>query len=341
MLYYCALIILIIFFRILTFSLQNKGQKIFFILTTLIVIVFQGLRSYSVGTDLVAYIPGYIEIGKHVPINLSATYNNFEIGYILLNKFIYLLGFNKRAFLIIVAIIIQVPIFKTMYAYSENPLLSVFAYFAFGNFIMTFSGLRQAIAMSICFFSYKFIKNKNAIKFAFMILLACFFHKSAVICFVLYPLYYLKIKNIFPLALLVVGICFLFRNQILAILSRVFFGEAQEGHSTGAYTMFIMFLLLYIMANVLQSDDKDYNGLTNILLMIVCIYCLASIHMSVTRLAYPLSLYLTIFIPKVVNNVKFEKSMHQRVFYCLSDSLCVICFILFVGQLGTLPFSFL
>lgn len=343
MLYYCGLIISIIFLRLITLRLKQNDRKIFFFLTTFLVVCFQGLRSFSVGTDLANYIPSYSYIGKYVPFSVSATYKNYEAGYILLNKIIYKIGLDQRGFLIVVTILIQIPIFYTIYKYSENPLLSILAYFAFGNFIMTFSGLRQAISMSFCFYAYVFIKKKKLLKYIITVLIACLFHKSAIICLLLYPLYYIRIKRIvFPFILLGIALCFLFRYQIFIVISKLYYGEAKNVRATGAYTMFVMFLLLYIVAYILQSQDEEYRGLMNILPLIVCIYSLASIHDFVTRMSYPLSLYLTLFIPKVVNRFKTKlKEKDGIVIDVVSNVLCIVCFMIFLGGLDTLPFSFL
>lgn len=342
-LYYFGLIFSIIAVRMISLQFKEKNRAIFFIASALIVILFQGLRSFSVGTDIVRYIPGFLSIGKDVPLSLNAEYANFEIGYILLNKIIYLLGIRERGFLIIMAIIIQAPIFYTMYKYSESPLLSVFAYFAFGNFIMTFSGLRQSIAMAICFIAYICVKKKKPILFYILIFVAYLFHKSAIACVLIYPIYHIKIKkSFFPVVACLIVFCFLFKNQIFELLSKVYYGDEISTTETGAYTMFIMFLLLYAVAFFLQNDaDFEYYGLMNILLLIVLIYTLASVHDYVTRMAFPLSLYLSLFIPKVANNVKVNGENDKKVVQVFSNLLCIACFLYFVGGLETLPFSFL
>lgn len=340
--YYLGLILSVIVVWLISLQFKKRGRAIFFAVSALIVILFQGLRSFSVGTDIVRYIPGFLSIGKNVPLSFTAKYANFEIGYIWLNKIIYLLGIRERGFLIIMAIIIQASIFYTMYKYSESPLLSVFAYFAFGNFVMTFSGLRQSIAMSICFIAYICIKKKKPIIFYILIFLAFLFHKSAIACVLIYPIYHIRIKKtFFPFVVCLIALCFLFRNQIFALLSKIYYGEEGATADTGAYTMFIMFLLLYVVSFFLQDDDAEYSGLMNVLLLIVLIYTLASVHNYITRMAFPLSLYLTLFIPKVVDRVKVTSFKGKSVVYVLSNLLCIVCFFYFIGGLETLPFSFL
>ncbi len=341
MIYYCGLIILIFIFRAASSFFKDYERKAFFLLTAFAVVLFQGLRSFSVGTDLSVYIPAYEEIGAKTAFSFTAKYLNFETGYILLNKILYLAGFNERAFLIAVTIIIQVPIFIVMYKYSVNPLLSVLSYFAFGNFIVTFSGLRQGIAMSLGFAAYVFIKEKKLVRFILLTLLACFFHKSAIVCFVLYPLYYIKIKkSALPFVLAGVGLCFLFKERIVSILSRLYYGKETEIEHNGSYTMFFMYLALYIVSFFIEGSEEK-SGFSNILLLTVFIYSLSSVHETIVRAAFPLSLYLSLLIPEIVAGINVKTEKDGLILNLLCDALCVACFMFFIGDFATLPFSFL
>lgn len=343
MIYYLGLVGVISLFRLISLKYESKrALKNFYIFSAIVVILFQGLRSFSVGTDLQAYIPAFSKIGENVSfLKGNFTYANFEIGYIFLNKILYVIGVNERLFLCIIAAIIQIPIFVTIYKNSDSPLLSILVYFAFGNFFMTFSGLRQAISMSFCFAAYTFIKNKKPLKFILIIAFATLFHKSSLICLILYPLYHIRItRKYIPLILLgIIGI-FLLRNQIFALLSKIYYGEVKATSNTGAYTMFAMYLLLLVVSFINKEPDKDYIGLRNILLMLVCIYALASVHDYVTRIGYPLSLYLSIFVPRILKNLKPDKSS-SIILRAASYFICIGCFCIFTGSLNTLPFSFL
>lgn len=341
MIYYCGLIILIFIFRATSSFFKDCERKAFFLPTAIAVILFQGLRSFSVGTDLSVYISAYEKIGSEVAFSFNAKYQNFETGYVLLNKILYLAGFSERAFLIAITILIQAPIFFVMYKYSVNPLLSVLSYFAFGNFIVTFSGLRQSIAMSLCFAAYVFIKERKVVRFIVLTLLACFFHKSAVLCFALYPLYCIKIKNsALPFILIGIALCFLFKEKIVGFLSFVYYGKEANIEPNGSYTMFFMYLALYIVSIFIEGSE-DKSGLSNILLMLVFIYSLSSVHETIVRVAYPLSLYISLLIPEIVAGINVKTEKDGLLLNLLCNALCVACFLFFVGDLATLPFGFL
>ena len=339
MIYYIALLIYILLLAFFTSYCKNKrrGRKVFFFFVCVGVILFQGFRSFSVGTDLASYLPAYTEIGFLG--NKDFHYLNYEIGYVFLNKILFQIGVSERLFLIVLAAMIQIPIFQTIYRYSDFPLLSILWYFAFGNFIMTFSGLRQSIAMSICFFAYHYIKEKKFFRFCFAIVVASLFHLSALFCLILYPLYYLKLdKKKFIGMLGSLLIIFLFRKPIFSLMSQLYYGEAKEMTATGAYTMFAVYLLIFILSFLGNTkEDLDFIGLRNILLVLAMIYSFASLHDYVTRIGYPLTLYMTLFVPKLVNRFRV---VPKSVYNCICCIAVIACFFYFLGGLDTLPFSF-
>ena len=341
MIYYIGLTFLICFKYFLNSNLKNKrqGQKLFFLFSCTFIILFQGFRSFNVGTDLVSYIPSYAKMNNGDFSNLI--FLNYEKGYVFYNKLLGTLGFDERQFLIITSGIIQILIFYTMFEYSEKPLLSVLVYFAFGNFIMTFSGLRQAIAMAICFFSYKFIKKKKIIFYIILILVASLFHTSALFCIFVYPLYFLKMDNDkFIFYLILIFTFFIFRNHIILIANQIYYGNARSVEITNAFTMFLIYTLFYVVTFLLPNfNDSDFIGLRNILFVLCLIFSLASVSNIFTRVGYPLTLYLTIFVPKVVKKINIKPSNIIRDIFCYI--ICILCFFYFVGGLDTLPFSFL
>lgn len=342
MIYYSGLILTISIVRMLTYNLKNKkkSQLMFCIISCLIVSLFQGFRSFTVGTDLFNYIPSYRIIGIRINTINNLTFLNYEPGYVIYNKLLYLLGFDERGFLVITAMIIQIPIFYTIYKNSKNPFFSILIYFAFANFIMTFSGLRQSIAMGLCFFAYKFIKEKKLIYYLLNILLAATFHTSALFCIILYPLYYIKLdrKKIFWMLIFLLFF-FISKNKIIQLANIIYYGDAKEIVSTNAYTMLIMYTILLIISYFIDFFDNDYMGLRNFLFLLCLIYAIAPVSNIFTRLGYPISLYLTLFIPKIVENIEVKPS--NAIKYILCYIVCIACFFYFLGGLDTLPFSFM
>ncbi len=338
--YHIALLLYIFAIYIGTGQMCNtqKARKLFFTFTCLGVILFQGFRSFTVGTDLAGYVPSFAAIGK-LDLSSGLAYLNYEPGYVLLNKLLYLMGLDRRGFLIAVAVIVQIPIFLTLYRYSEMPLMSVMWYFAFGNFIMTFSGLRQSIAMALCFAAYHFIRKRKPVRYIVLVVFASLFHTSALFCLILYPLYFIKLnRRRILLAIGALAVVYVFRNQIFAFLSSIYYGEAVATRATGSYTMFITYVIMLLLAYFRSDDrDADFLGLRNVLLVLCMVFTFATLHDYATRIAYPLTLYMGIFIPKLVRNFDFvPKWLYHMICYAVLTG----AFFFFLGGLDTLPFSF-
>lgn len=342
MIYYSGLIVSICIVGILSFNIKNiqKAKFIFCSISCLLVSLFQGYRSFTVGTDLSSYIPSYRIIGERITDYKNLMFLNYEPGYVAYNKILYILGLNERGFLLVTAFVIQGFIFYTIYKNSKKPLLSILVYFAFSNFIMTFSGLRQAIAMGLCFYVYRFIKDRKLIYFIINILIASSFHTSAIFCLILYPLYYLKLdrSKSFWMICILIGV-FIIKNEVIQFANSIYYGEAKEAISTNAYTMLAMYIILFLISHCFDSRDTEYIGLRNFLFLLCLIYTLAPVSNIFTRLGYPITLYLTLFVPKIMEKIDIKPSNIIRNIVCYA--ICIVCFFYFIGGLNTLPFSFM
>jgi transmembrane protein EpsG len=338
MLYYTGLLVFVFATYGVTNLIKNKetAKKIFFFAVCVAVVLFQGFRSFNVGTDLVGYLPAFSEIGTMRHFKLK--YMNYEAGYIVLNRVLYMLGFNERQFLIAISAIVQVPIFYTISKYSEKPLISVLWYFSFGNFVMTFSGLRQSIAMALCFLAYFFIKQKKLIPFILLIIFASLFHSSALFCLLLYPAYFIKItKKSVILALGTYAVVFIMRSKLFAVLSKLYYEKGVEEQRNNAFTMLVVYLLLFVVSFLGNYEDEDFIGLRNILFLTAVIYSFAPMHNFVTRIAFPLTLYMTIYIPKFINSFIVRP---KWLYHLLCCGVLTGSFYYIIGGLDTLPFSF-
>lgn len=338
MIYYIALLGYVLLLRFVTAKYSDKktGDRLFMIFSCLGVVLFQGFRDFSVGNDLKHYIPYFEQMGQ-LPFG-SLHIANFEPGYVLVNKILYKLGFSERGLLIFLAALIQVPVFYTIYKYSTDKLLSLLWYFSFGEFIFTFSGLRQAIAMSICLCGFCFIKEKKFLKFFLVCVIAATFHKSALIALVLYPAYHIKISNKW---LLVTGslcvLVFLFQEEIMGFVTKFLYSEYGSITSTGAYTMVTAYFVLYILSFLNKNPDDDFMGMRNILLILVLIYCFAPSSNVFTRAGFVMELYMSLFVPRVISSFNFRP---QKLYYLVCCGLLSVCMFRFVGMFHTLPFKF-
>jgi len=137
---------------------KTIGKKIFLIYATIQLTLLCGLRHYSVGIDTKNYINIYFETIKRVPLdkNFFVRYNR-ETGYYLFTKIVSLFTDNYTWLLLIISIIIISLVSITVYKYSADPVLSIFVFITLRPYAFMFTGIRQSIALGICFFSYTIV----------------------------------------------------------------------------------------------------------------------------------------------------------------------------------------
>ena len=157
---------------------SRRYQKYIMAIIVIVYSLILGLR-YNVGVDYLAYK----EIFMH------QDFSDVEVGYALVNKFLYVLGFSYPAIFILVAFGQIYFFLKGVEAFDKKILpFVVFFYFTTLYLFLSLNVLRQTLAFSIFVFSLRYIQHKNLFKYLITILFAFIFHRSAII---LFPLYFI------------------------------------------------------------------------------------------------------------------------------------------------------
>lgn len=273
----------------------------FFIFLTLLLT----FRRNDIGIDLSTYKYHFNRIGNSTWDNL--TNFNTEIGYVILNKISSTITPEYQFFLLVTAIISVVPIFIMYIKESKTPYLSIILFVNMSTFVMLFSGLRQAIAISLGTIAFYFVKNHKIFYFIAIVLLAILFHQSAFVLFVMYPLYHSKITKkwlwfVIPGVLIIL----IFNKQIFGFLINLLSNKYIERYAsirqTGAYAMIALFAM-FLLFSYLIVDDKNIDattlGLRNIMVLVLIIQLFAPIHTLAMRFNY----YFIIFVPILISRI--------------------------------------
>lgn len=147
-------------------------------------ILVMGLRHVSVGSDTEQYQYRY---------NMSKslmTDNNYqwELGYNYLNYLFHdILKLDFQFFLLFFSLFFCVVLARFIYNYSKSPLFSFYLHLTIGFFMMSLSGIRQCIAISLCYMAFILLLNAKEKKFLPMVFsllimaISFTFHNSTVI----------------------------------------------------------------------------------------------------------------------------------------------------------------
>lgn len=262
---------LLVLFLVLFFVLYEKkvlGRKAI-IVPLFLLIALSTLRSNRVGTDSGAYTAAYVQ--KNYPYEYGFN-KDIEYGYQLLDSLVLSFTYNYVWLFFITSMIVVLAYLFTIKKLSINYLYSILIFITFGFYTFFFNGLRQGIAMAICFFGLPYLIERRVIAYSFVVFIASLFHISALTMIPIYFLVILKIKLEFKiLACLIASIL---ASQILieylAQSNSRYEHYTQEAEQAGGYITlafyFLIGLVVYFTGYKIRNQDIKFNNFEQILL---------------------------------------------------------------------------
>ncbi len=174
-------------------------------LSALVLILVSGLR-YKVGVDYGGYMTSY-SYRAHYFFNDLLAFQEPGLGFIAwVSRFIY----DDYVTMFLNAAILTVGLnVITIRKYTKWFAVSILLYIFIGAWHGSFNAVRQYLAAAVIFAGHRYILDKKFIKYCLVILLACAFHKTALI---MLPVYFLGARKLnFVTLLLVAGLTVLMR----------------------------------------------------------------------------------------------------------------------------------
>lgn len=288
----------------------QKGSVVAIDTFFLIFLVLLSLRSMQCGADLKNYLVFFNQVKGIGLVDLFSVY--LEPGYFVLAKFTQVFSDSFQLLIALIAFLTVIPLWKMYRRESTSAYLTVILFATVAPFTVYFSGLRQILAVTLGIPAYYYTRKKKLVQFVLVVALAFLFHQSALLLFILYPLYHVKLnKNSFYFVAPAMLAVMLFGKQIFSFLLR-FMGERYiqryaDITSTGAYTVLILMFIFALYAYILPDEkkmDADTLGLRNILLLCAAIQCFAPVNTIAMRMNYYFLIFLPILIPKIADAAK-------------------------------------
>lgn len=155
----------------------------------LLLVFFAGLRNYTVGTDTGDYI-SWLSVITSLE---SAWTFHIEKGFALLVLITSLVSDDYAVLLCVIAFICVGCYLLTIIRFVPRYETALFLFVTLGSYTFFFNGARQGIAAAICFLALRFLLERKALPYVLLIVLATFFHKTAIVAL---PLYYLATTKI-------------------------------------------------------------------------------------------------------------------------------------------------
>ena len=304
---------------------NNLVIPVFFIIFILLLV----LRDESIGRDLGNYknIFNYLSSQSIT----GAMKYGLEPLYALLNWITGQFTESYQLFLGIIACMCVIPILLLYCEEKKHGILKVVLFVNLSTFVAMFSSLRQSIAIGLGLIAYKYVREKKFIVFIIFVLIAIGFHQSAIILFVMYPLFHITLQKkhlLFVIPTMIV--IFVFNRPIFTILIRIM-GEYSDKYdnaeisATGAFGSLILFIIYAIFVYVIPDEKQmssEVIGLRNLMLLIVCIQCFAPLHTLAMRMNY----YFLLFIPILIGRVIDIPSQRYRKVAKFAEIILVVFF---------------
>ena len=323
---------------------NKKALASFFILYTVLAM----LRHRNVGKDTRNYIHFFKTFSELDWSEVGG--ESLESGFSYFNKIISLISKEPQFFLAVVAVIVSIMIYLTYKRVCVDSSLSIVLFCTMPTFVMTFSGIRQMIAVGVGFIAYEFARNKKLVPFILVVALAITFHTSAFMLLFMYPLYHARITKKWLYAVIpALAVVFAYNRQIFSVLTLFMtrYTKYEGGETqTGAYAMLILFAAFTAFAFLIPDEsllDEETIGLRNFMLLSLMMQMFAPLHNLAMRMNYYYIIFIPLLLPKII---EFKNERWSQV-AVIGRNVMVVFFLIYFfvsayrgGALDVFPYHF-
>ncbi len=283
-------------------SSKSRVKWIWYGLSFLILTVPAAIR-WDVGTDFYVYRT----------IFETGNYGYLEKGFVWFCDVISFFSSDPIWFFVASSTLILGLIFLAIKENSMNPGLSLAYFIGTLYYFSSFNIIRQFIAISICFYSINFLKNKKIIHYSIVILIAFLFHKSAIMMLPLYFVLnrrykaegYLMLFFMIPIAVIFLRYFGVNIAQSLSYENYIENGQFEGGVTAIpqiAWELTLFFFCLRFLPRM-ESRDKYAYVLVNLQLINFSIYCCAFFLPYVNRISIYFKIFQILLFPLLFSSL--------------------------------------
>lgn len=331
-------LLFISFLIICAYLCQYCKQSDVVILYMLVVIfIFTAFRD-TIGVDTPTYQEIFNALKEGHVDNLY-----WELGYLMINRIaIWLGGYFVIVQMLCVGICL-VLIYQFLKEWLPYKLVGIglLAFVCSMTYLSYMcSGVRQALAISICLFASRYIINRNFTKFCIAIGIAMLFHTSAIIFSPAYFIYKKKIKLSLIIVFFIASyVCAPFvkwsYDHLIGMVTghymgyaEMFNGDTNKNSGLGVIARIAVWIAVAILCHrALNPDNKMGNMFFNIYIVGICLYL---INRNVSILNRLNDYYLTYFIWALPMSIYSFERRSKKVYFGLYALLLTGMFLSFV-----------
>lgn len=318
---YILLLVVVIFCCIIetassTFKIskiQINTRKLSFFVCFLFILFLGLFRNELLGVDVSNYKEYFSTWYTRYDFTYVIKHFDMDNGYILLNKIVKQFTDSFVLFKDIAYIIVFGLFSIEIYKKSNYPACSFLIYIGLGFLGINFCLLRQALAYSICFVAYQYLKSNKKIKFFLLVILAATFHKTAIFFLLVYPLTsgIFKCLSILKKSIFIIIFIF-FSGLVIPYLFQFYINDYSEiaEKGQGISLLIFYFVIILIMSKLKkitknQTKEKEFDYEAS---FCTIYFQIGALFFSLfTRITNFYALLLTISIPQLVMGSKNKK----------------------------------
>ena len=280
----------------------NKRYNLFWI----ILFIVSAFR-YDVGYDYNSYLEIIInhEYGRFEFIPrmfgiISSYFNNPQIFFFLSSLFIIYF------------------FYETIKKNSPDILLSSFIFYSVPIFFLeTIDLVRQFMAISVIFYTIKYIEKRSLIKFLIFIFIAILCHRSAILFLPFYFMFNLKLRYTHIIILYILS--FFLSSLLYKIIDYTnFYNNILLGHHTGGNKLNILVNIMFLFVLTFKSKIDDFRF--NIVMVGVILYNLL---VDFGHTGMRVSIYFTVFFILIIPDIIYK---NKNILKILIYMFCIATF---------------
>lgn len=343
----------------------KKANKISYV-AIILLILFAGLRAYTIGYDVPNYNINFQLILESKKLDGG---HKFELLYNLINLICAFI-FGESGFTFVLTICSVIIVFSVAYTAKElspDIALSMFLFVSVDVYLRGFGQIRQCVAIAILMLSVICIAKKKPILFVLCVVVAMLFHETSIIFLPTYLFVYINKKSkwqyiFYGVMLGLAGIFCILEKPIIKLVCDIFslkyydlyvvtglgieklttFGWFEIIFNVLIFGFFLAYKIWYENKNK-KNVGKGYDLFLSLYFCAVLLYLVSAICGRATlygRLVYYFFWALIMLVPHFLKTIENKKVYY--LFYALmllAGLIYLICSIYAIDAYGIMPYK--
>ncbi len=320
---------------------KSKKQCVYSFLGLLFLL---GLHSPTLGVDVDGFYIPYFHTSTQEGISFVLV-GHIEPLFHAITFVIRTFTDNESIYIFLIALLILLPIIFFFYKESKNPWLAIYFYVSFIIYYFAFSGIRQALAISIVCLGYYYLLKDNWKFFLLFVLIAFFIHTSALLAVLALPLVKIKISDFSWFVVYgLLTIAILAVPTLMLTVVDIIFSDTGKYQNTlnedgGGITLSFLYLAFAALQIFMSLENKE-KSMVQFTLLLFTIQLTGLRSQYAARIGY---YFLPLMFIYITNAIESLKDKDVKVILNLFLTGFLLFFFIYSssgGYLGVIPFKF-